>query len=71
MSVWGLPLGDWQFWAVTAAALLGVWLISKRLVAPKSNHGGGACSNCALGARGVQAGARGFVPGRTHQAGGD
>lgn len=53
MSFWGLPLGDWQFWAVSAAALAGAWLALRPLVAAKRKPSGGACSNCALGARTV------------------
>ncbi|MCC6907683.1 MAG: hypothetical protein IT430_07070 [Phycisphaerales bacterium] len=43
----GLPLGDWQFYVVTAAALGGIWLIVRPLLGRPGNSG---CPNCADGA---------------------
>ncbi len=39
-----LPLGDWQFYVVTGAALGAIWLILRTLLPRQSNSG---CPNCA------------------------
>lgn len=43
-----LPLGDWQFYVVTGAALGAVWLVVRPLLPSKS--GSASCPNCADGA---------------------
>lgn len=43
----GLPLGDWQFYVVTGAALGAIWLIVRPLLSRKDSSG---CPNCADGA---------------------
>ncbi len=43
-----LPLGDWQFYIVTAAMLGAVWLIVRPLLPRKGGSGG--CPHCADGA---------------------
>lgn len=43
-----LPLGDWQFYVVTAAMLGAIWLVMRPFL---PRHGGSAgCPNCADGA---------------------
>ena len=42
-----MPVGDWQFWIVTAAGMLGLWMIIKPFV-PKRNKQTG-CAHCASG----------------------
>ncbi len=44
-----MPWHDWQFYVVTAAALLGAWSLLRQL-APRSGPSGPACGACAIGA---------------------
>jgi len=44
----GLPLTDWQFYVVTGAFLIAVWLVIRPLLPRKDASGG--CPNCAAGA---------------------
>lgn len=48
----GLPLDDWQFWIVTAIAVLGCWLVLKPLFARAGRPETG-CANCTFGAASV------------------
>lgn len=41
----GLPLGDWQFWTVTACALGALWLLIRPFVG-RSKAAPGACASC-------------------------
>jgi len=41
----GLPLGDWQFWVVTAIALAGVMLVVRPLL-PSSKSSTTSCTGC-------------------------
>ena len=41
----GLPLGDWQFWVVTAIALAGVTLVVRPLL-PSSKSSTTSCTGC-------------------------
>ena len=41
----GLPLGDWQFWVVTAIALAGVVLVVRPLL-PSSKSSPPPCTGC-------------------------
>ena len=42
-----MPIGDWQFWIVTLAGLLGLWLIVKPFMPRRSKQTG--CAHCASG----------------------
>ncbi len=47
-----LPLGDWQFYVVTGAALGAIWLIIRPFLPRKG--GSTSCPNCADGAASKQ-----------------
>lgn len=42
------PWQDWQFWAVTLAACVGVWTLVRQLV-PSRGQGETPCGHCAAG----------------------
>jgi hypothetical protein len=42
-----MPIHDWQFWVVTAAAIFGAITIVRQMIPRK---GAPACGNCAAGA---------------------
>jgi hypothetical protein len=44
------PLADWQFWAVTAAAVGAVWLLVEPFVGGAGKKTGGPCSQCGVAA---------------------
>jgi hypothetical protein len=44
------PLGDWQFWAVTASAAGAVWVLLRPFLASGERAGGGPCSHCGVAA---------------------
>lgn len=44
------PLGDWQFWTVTAAAAGSVWLLVKPFLPRGEMKAGGSCSHCGVAA---------------------
>ena len=44
------PLGDWQFWTVTAAAIGSVWMLVQPFLARDRKKSGGPCSHCGVGA---------------------
>ncbi len=47
----GVPLDDWQFYVVTALALVSLWLVVKPFVASRreGGGGGGGCHSCGGG----------------------
>ena len=45
----GVPLGDWQFYVVTALALTSLWLVVKPFVGSRGK-GDGGCHTCGGGA---------------------
>lgn len=44
----GVPLDDWQFYVVTALALLSLWLVVRPFVGSR-REGGGGCHTCGGG----------------------
>jgi hypothetical protein len=44
-----MPLHDWQFWIVTALAVLGGWRMF-RLIVPAKRAGDSSCHSCPSGA---------------------
>ena len=50
MSLLQLPWADWQFYAVTVAAVGGGWLVVKPLLARRGKSAQG-CSNCTFGTK--------------------
>ena len=44
-----MPWLDWQFWAVTAAAVWGLWVLVRQVL-PRERSTGPACGSCATGA---------------------
>lgn len=40
------PLGDWQFWTVTAGAVAAVWAIVRPFVRRASPRDAAACAHC-------------------------
>lgn len=44
----GVPLGDWQFWVVTALAVSAIWLVASPFV-PRRKKPGAACPGCPSG----------------------
>ena len=44
----GVPLDDWQFYVVTALAIVSLWLVVKPFVASR-REGGGGCHSCGGG----------------------
>lgn len=55
-TVFGLPLSDWQFYAVTVLAAAGGWLAVRPFFARRGRPGTGGCSSCTFGT-GISAGA--------------
>jgi len=53
----GLPLGDWQFWVVTAIALAGVVLVVRPLL-PSSKSSPPPCTGCGGAGGGSSSGSR-------------
>lgn len=47
------PLGDWQFWAVTASAAGAAWMLVRPFLADRERPGGEACADCPSGACGA------------------
>ena len=48
MTVAALPLGDWQFWLVTALAAGAVWIVVAPLL-PRRRGKPGPCPGCPTG----------------------
>jgi hypothetical protein len=45
-----MPLGDWQFWIVTALFAAGTYVVARPFLPwRKRGKSGGACPNCAAG----------------------
>ena len=49
-TLWGLPVFDWQFYAVTALAVAGAWLALRPFFARRGRPATGGCSSCTFGA---------------------
>ena len=47
------PVGDWQFWTVTASAAGAVWLLVRPFLADRRKAPGGSCADCTAGACGA------------------
>ena len=41
------PVGDWQFWCVTASAVGAVWLLVKPFLG-RAPQAGGGCAGCSV-----------------------
>ena len=50
----GFPLGDWQFWSVTACALGALWVLVKPFVGRSDRPAAGACASCPKVLRAVE-----------------
>ncbi len=50
MSVFGLPWGDWQFYATTLLAAGGLWWLRRSLRVPRERQGTAPpCAHCSSG----------------------
>ncbi len=49
-ALWGPPVLDWQFYAVTALAVAGCWLALRPFFARGGKKAAGGCSSCTFGA---------------------
>jgi hypothetical protein len=53
-----MPVGDWQFWAASVIALVGLWLVLRPLLPRRGAKKGAACPGCPSGAAGALQAAR-------------
>lgn len=44
-----MPWRDWQFWFVSALALLGVWTLARPFLSRRATPVDSGCPNCATG----------------------
>jgi hypothetical protein len=47
------PLGDWQFWAVTASAAGAVWMLVRPFLGPRAGEAADSCQRCGVAASGA------------------
>jgi hypothetical protein len=45
----GIPVADWQFWIVTAAAFWGLVALVRTVLPDRKKKADGACPHCASG----------------------
>lgn len=47
------PLGDWQFWAVTASAAGAVWMLVRPFLGARAGDAEDPCRRCTVAAAGA------------------